>query len=258
MAIMGKAIGRDSEATQYSHLEETARNAFQLALFDTGTGRFRDGVGTDHQSLHANLFPLAFDLVPTSHRESVATWLIGRGMRCSVYAAQYLLEGLFESGQSKAAIDLILAPGDRSWRHMVESGTTITWEAWDQKYKPNQDWNHAWGAAPANLLPKYVLGVQALTPGWKSVLVKPHVGSLKFASGKIPTPMGPVLVDWRHTNNFTLSLKLPKTMSAQIEMPALAGSTQVLIDGKTVTATRRGDRWILPMKVTGTTKVEVK
>ena len=44
---------------------------------------------------------------------------------------------------------------------MVESGTTITWEAWDQKYKPNQDWNHAWGAAPANLLPRFVLGAQA-------------------------------------------------------------------------------------------------
>ena len=27
---------------------------------------------------------------------------------------------------------------------MVESGTTITWEAWDMKCKPNQDWNHAW------------------------------------------------------------------------------------------------------------------
>ncbi len=28
---------------------------------------------------------------------------------------------------------------------MVDTGATITWEAWDQKYKPNQDWNHAWG-----------------------------------------------------------------------------------------------------------------
>ena len=22
--------------------------------------------------------------------------------------------------------------------------------------KPNQDWNHAWGAAPANLLPRFL------------------------------------------------------------------------------------------------------
>ena len=43
----------------------------------------------------------------------------------------------------------------------------ISWEAWDLKYKLNQDWNHAWGAAPANLLPRYVLGAEPLEPGWQ-------------------------------------------------------------------------------------------
>ena len=29
---------------------------------------------------------------------------------------------------------------------MIRVGSTITLEAWDNKFKPNQDWNHAWGA----------------------------------------------------------------------------------------------------------------
>lgn len=258
MSIMGKAIGRHGDATHYSELESKAKVVFQQTFFDPRKGLYGDGAESDHHSLHANLFPLAFDLVPAANRSSVVSWLKNRGMKCSVYAAQYLLEGLFENGEAKSGIDLILAPGDRSWRHMVESGTTITWEAWDQKYKPNQDWSHAWGAAPANLLPRYVLGIQALTPGWKKVVIRPQPGSLTFARGKVPTPLGSALVGWNITKTFTLSLKLPKGMSANIELPALGNATQVLVNGKTAPATRKGVWWILTNEVSGSVKIELR
>jgi hypothetical protein len=148
-------------------------------------------------------------------------------MAGSVYAAQYLLEGLFENGEDAAALALMTAPGDRSWRHMVDSGATITWEAWDQKYKPNQDWNHAWGAAPANLLPRFVLGAQPLAPGWSRALIQPHPGSLTWAQGRMPTPRGELEVSWKREKNFTLTLTLPAGMTAKVDLPALEGSIGV-------------------------------
>jgi len=166
MVLLAGALGKKDEAKDFLEQEKRANAKFQEKLFDPVRGLYRDGAGTDHVSLHANLFPLAFGLVPAGERQHVSRWLDGRGMAGSVYAAQYLLEGLFENGEDSAALGLMTASGDRSWRHMVESGATMTWEAWDQKYKPNQDWNHAWGAAPANLLPRFVLGAQPLTPGW--------------------------------------------------------------------------------------------
>ena len=36
---------------------------------------------------------------------------------------------------------------------------TLTTEAWDGIYKPNLDWNHAWGAAAGNLIVRRLLGV---------------------------------------------------------------------------------------------------
>ena len=188
----------------------------------------------------------------------MAEWLAGKGMACSVYAAQYLLEGLFENEAGEKAVGLIVAPGDRSWRHMVESGTTITWEAWDQKYKPNQDWNHAWGAAPANILPKYVLGAQPLLPGWKRVLIKPHPSGLSFAKGKIPTPLGPLPIYWKIDTDFMLLLNLPPGMSGKIELPASPASKEVLASGKPVAAHREGNWWLLDQDVTGTVTLEVK
>lgn len=258
MAEMGKAIGRTHDSDEFAAREAKARAAFQERFFDAQRGLYRDGVGTDHASLHANLFPLEFGLVPEANRLFVAEWLAERGMKCSVYAAQYLLEGLFENGQGRAAIELMVASGDRSWRHMVESGTTITWEAWDQKYKPNQDWSHAWGAAPANLLPRYVLGVQALTPGWKQALVRPNPGVLASASGKIPTPKGPVLVEWKQNKTFTLSLTLPRGMTARVELPVTKNSAGVFSNGRPVAAQRRDMRWILDEPVSGQVTFEVR
>ncbi len=252
MSQLAEALHMPDEAANFLKRERTAQAAFQQKLFDPGTGLYRDGVGTDHASLHANLFPLAFGLVPVQQRPRLAQWLAGRGMAGSVYAAQYLLEALFENGQDIAALSLITAPGDRSWRHMVESGTTITWEAWDQKYKPNQDWNHAWGAAPANLLPRFVLGAQPLTPGWGRALIQPHPGSLASVEGRIPTPRGELSVAWKLDGSFTLALTLPPKMTAKVELPALEGSTEVRVDGARVSAHREGQWWTLKEDVSGT------
>ncbi len=257
MADMGRAIGRDAEAEAFAAMEAKARVKFQQTFFDPQRAVYRDATGTEHSSLHANLFPLAFGLVPLNSRHLIAKNVAARGMKCSVYAAQYLLEALFENGEAQAAIDLITAPGDRSWRHMVDSGSTITWEAWDQKYKPNQDWNHAWGAAPANLLPRYVLGVQPMSPGWKRALIKPHLGNLTFARGKVPTPLGAVTIESKRGKTFSLEVSLPKGMSAHVELPAPPNGTDVLAQGKRVSAVQRDGWWVLADDISGSVRVEI-
>jgi alpha-L-rhamnosidase len=256
MRQLAEALGKTEEAAKFAEQETTAKSTFQAKLFDPARGLYHDGVGTDHASLHANLFPLAFGLVPVDNRPRMAQWLAGRGMAGSVYAAQYLLEGLFENGDDAAALALMMAPGDRSWRHMVESGATITWEAWDQKYKPNQDWNHAWGAAPANLLPRFVLGAQPLTAGWGRALIQPHPGNLTSAEGRMPTPRGELSVRWTRDKKFTLTLGLPTGITAKVELPALEGSSEVWVGGAPVKAHREGQWWTLENDLSGTVTIE--
>ncbi|MGB6220317.1 MAG: family 78 glycoside hydrolase catalytic domain [Haloferula sp.] len=258
LAVLARAIGKDKEAEEFEARFKKTHAEFQKQLFDEKRGIYRDGVGTDHASHHANFFPLAFGLVPEDKQAGVIEFLRGKGMDCSVYAAQYLLEGLFNHGAADKALDLITADNDRSWKHMVNSGTTITWEAWDQKYKPNQDWNHAWGAAPANLLPRYVLGVEALEPGWKTASIRPHPGELEFAKGKIPTPRGPIFIDWTSDDTFSISVKLPDGMPAKLDLPAGKKSSGVFINGSPVEADLQSGRWILADEFSGTFRAEVK
>ena len=258
MSELAGALGKADEAASYDAMASKAHMSFQAILFDPDMSAYRDGEGTDHMSQHASLFPLAFGLVPDEHAAGVTEFIGKRGMACSVYAAQYLMEALFANGGETRALELIAAPTDRSWRHMVESGATITWEAWDMKYKPNQDWNHAWGAAPANLLPRFVLGAEAIAPGWKRARIRPHTGSLVQAKGKIPTPRGPIMVDWVSKSSFKMNLKLPDGMSARLELPSTPSSKGVSINGLPVQASRNGSRWLVHADVSGTVNIVVE
>jgi len=258
MAELAAAVGADQDVQYYEEHAQHVRRVFQDNLFDAERGLFRDGLGVDHYSQHANFFPLAFGLVEKEDRQKIVNWLAKRGMKCSVYAAQYLLEGLFESGAGEEAINLMIAPGKRSWRHMLDSDATITWESWDEKVKPNLDWNHAWGAAPANLLPRYVLGAQPLAPGWSRAKIRPNPSGLEFARGTVPTPHGPLSVDWHSEDSFKMELKLPENMTAAVQVPTVPGAEEVLVNGQKVEAELDDGFWILKEDLAGESKIEVR
>jgi hypothetical protein len=203
---------------------------------------YLDGEGSRHSSQHANLFALAFGLVPAERRPAVAAFVASRGMACSVYGAQFLLEALFDHGMAQQAMALMTADNDRSWTHMIERvQSTLALEAWDTKYKPNLDWNHAWGAAPANILPRKLIGVEPLEPGFTKILIQPRPGNLAWAEGKVPTVRGPVSVRFEKTaGSFSLKVEIPAGTTAKLGVPNGHGG-QVSLDGKPVRGVVSGD-----------------
>ncbi len=145
MARLAEVAGKPQDAARFAASAVRAAEAFNAKLWDAATGLYVDGEGATHASLHANMFPLAFGLVPPERRAKVVAFVRSRGMACSVYGAQFLLESLFENGEAAHALALITAPGKRSWRYMIEDvGATMTLEAWNIVVKHNLDWNHAW------------------------------------------------------------------------------------------------------------------
>jgi len=221
MAELSDALGKPEDAILFRTAYGRALQSLNGKLADPATGLYVDGEGSKHSSLHANMFPLAFGLVPLDRVEKVTAFVKSRGMACSVYGAQFLMDALFDHGESAYALGLMTADGNRSWTHMIERvGTTIALEAWDTKYKSNQDWNHAWGAAPANVLPRKVLGVEPLEPGYSKILIRPHPGDLAWAEGRVPTPRGPVAVRFeKNKKTFTLKVGIPPKTTAAISIP---------------------------------------
>ncbi len=236
LAQIALALDHADDAARFDAAAARATQSLNEKLFDAGTGLYVDGEGSSHSSIHANFFPLAFGLVPPERQEKIAAYLSGRGMVCSVYGAQFLLEALFDHGRGDEALALMTAGGDRSWSHMIDQGATLTWEAWDGKYKPNQDWNHAWGAAPANIIPRKLMGIEPLAPGFAKVLIQPRPTSLKWAGIRVPTVRGSLCVRFDTEPGYRLEVDLPAGVAARIGIPFPVpdGPATVLFDGKPV------------------------
>jgi beta-galactosidase len=223
MACIAAALGKPHDEARYREAAQRVARTINEKLFDRA---YIDGEGSRHSSLHANMFPLAFGLAPPERRERVTEFVRSRGMACSVYGAQFLMDALFDAGAVEHAIALMTASGDRSWTHMIEGvGTTITLEAWDTKYKNNQDWNHAWGAAPANLLPRKLLGIEPLAPGWTRLQIYPRLGKLKWAEARTPTPRGAVFARAEAGQEYRLALTVPAGSTAVVFLPAKSAET---------------------------------
>ena len=195
MSEIARALGKEDDAGSFSARAEKVRDAYQKAFFDAQTGLYADGEGAAHSSLHANAAALAFGLVPEDRKQAVLSFLEGKGMACSVYFAQYLLDAFFECGRGDLAVKLMVSKGDRSWVGMIDFGSTISMEAWNLKAKPNLDLNHAWGAVPLNMIARHVLGVTPLEPGFRKISIRPQLGGLKRIRGSVPTVAGTVTVE---------------------------------------------------------------
>lgn len=239
MAVLAYALGKKSDAVELEGKASLVRASFNRVFWDKAGGRYLDGEGSSHASLHANFFPLAFGLVPEDRQNSVADFVESRGMACSVYGAQYLLEALFLSGRDRQAVQLMTARTKRSWWHMLELGSTMTLEAWDADYKPNLTWNHAWGAAPANLISRFVLGVRPAAPGYSKISIAPQLGTLSWVKGTVPTAAGPVLVHARRGERFALELQIPTGATADVLLPLLPQGIATL-DGKRLVLQKDG------------------
>lgn len=239
-AVLGKPTDAAGYAAQAAKLQAT----MLATLRHPQTGLFVDGEDSTHSSLHANLFPLALGVVTGAAAEPVAAYLKSRGMACSVYAAHFLVEALYRAGEANAALALLTGTGERSWAHMVyEVGTTMSMEAWDNRFKPNQDWNHAWGAAPASLIPRWLMGVRPLEPGFGKLLIQPQPGSLAFADLRLPTIRGTVrvTVNQEPGRSFHVEVELPGNTTARVVVPRLGHlDTTVLVDGHRLAATPLG------------------
>ncbi|KJF42353.1 acetylglucosamine-6-sulfatase [Draconibacterium sediminis] len=235
MAEFAQLLGKTEEALDFKLRAAKVKKSINQKLYNKEKGYYTDGIGTDHGSVHANMFPLAFGVVPDEYKESVADYMKTRGMACSVYGAQYLMEAVYNAGAADYGLELMTATHDRSWYNMIKVGSTITMEAWDMKYKPNSDWNHAWGAAPANIVARNMWGIQPKTPGFGVATIHPQLANLEFSSIKVPTIKGPIQGKYEKVNNRLSKyvIELPANMVGEFKTD-FPENAEVSLNGQTV------------------------
>lgn len=259
MADLATQLGKPDDAARLRQRGEQVRQAFGATFIDPTTGLVTDGDSTRHASLHANMMALAVGLVPTANHARVLAHIRSRGMACSVYGAQFLLDALYNAHEADYAFSLLTSTAERSWYNMLRTGSTMTTEAWDTRYKPNQDWNHAWGAAPANIIVRKLMGVEPLTPAFGVVQVKPQPAGLKDAALQLPTLRGLVRVSFGERNRqWHLRLTLPANTQGAVYIPRLSPTATLWQNGRRLTPPADTHSWHLTNVPSGTHHWEVR
>ncbi|PZG00467.1 hydrolase [Micromonospora endophytica] len=264
LARIAGVLGRAADQRRYAELAARLRTALNSQLLDRTAGAYRDGVGTTHQAQHATAFPLALGVPEERDVRALGTWLAARGMRVSVYGAQFLLEALYRAGLGHAAHGLLTSREQFSWLHMIDNlGATIVMEAWDPSIKPNTTFSHAWGSAPANIVPRFVAGVRPLAPGYREVLIAPQPGPLTWLHAKVPTIRGPIEVSLDRRNGFRLTVDLPPNVTGRIDLDltqlAIPASHPLHIqtDGQSPTTQIAAGRLTITPIAAGRTRVDL-
>ena len=124
----------------------------------------------------------------------------------------YALAALMEAGRTVEALDYMRI----GWGLMLDAGATSCWEMWDR----NSSLCHGWSAAPAMILPAYVLGVRPTRPGFARFEVRPRPGDLRWARGRVPTPRGDIRVGWeRRGDGLACEVTVPDGARATLVPP---------------------------------------
>jgi len=124
--------------------------------------------------------------------------------------ATVLVRALFQFGKDNEALDYLV----RSWTPLLGNGSFGEHFGMDS----HSSMCHGWSASPVMLLPRYVLGIRPLEPGWSVVSITPHTGDLEWAEGSVPTPHGEIQIRWSRVDG---NLRIEKQLPAGIVEGAL-------------------------------------
>jgi alpha-L-rhamnosidase len=237
MAQIARVVGDHKGVTDDAAIAARIKTTMQARLYDQKTGAFRDGVGVSHEAEQSSVYAVALGVASPAQAKTAAAFIARTGMACSDYCAGFLLEALYDAGQPQAALRLMTADTDTSWLHMIALGAGSTMEAWTPALKSNLTYSHAWAASPAYIVPGYLFGVRALTPGWGTVLIRPQPAALSSGSVTVPTPRGEVSVSFTSgAGHFTAEVGVPATATAEVALPGVRAGQRVWVDGTQVTA----------------------
>ena len=156
--------------------------------------------------------------------------------RMSTFYGYYVLQARAKAGDYQGCLDAIR----QYWGGMLDMGATTFWEDFDLDWMVNAgridelvppgkkdihgDYGaycyvgfrhslcHGWASGPTPWLSEYVLGIQIVEPGCKTIRLTPHLADLQWAEGTYPTPHGILKVryDKQPDGSIKSTIKVPK------------------------------------------------
>ena len=173
----------------------------------------------------ADVFPLAFDIVPDSSKSAVLAHLADHieqlkgHLDTGILALPLMMDVLTELGREDLVFTMLNQRDFPGYGEYIERGATTLWEYWDGKLSHS----HPMYGSVIHWFFKYLAGIRPdpKSPGFQNFIIKPIIaGDVNFAKAEYLSLYGKIRSEWKVQNgDFTLNVEIPANTKAVVQIP---------------------------------------
>ncbi|HUN84533.1 MAG TPA: alpha-L-rhamnosidase C-terminal domain-containing protein [Terracidiphilus sp.] len=206
---LGDPLFADRDRSRAAHV----RSGIYARCWNASRGLIADNPDQKIFSQQANIMAVLYDVIPRARQQALLRQMLAiepgttpNGvMSASYYFRFYLARALDHAGMA----DDYLKSLD-PWRRLLP----LHFSTWPEVPGDTRSDSHAWSAHPIYDLLTLVAGIEPASPGFATVRIAPHLGSLNAITASFPHPDGLISVDYRRAGSgLDGSVNLPEKLS---------------------------------------------
>lgn len=211
-ADMENAIGVPFYAEYYTQKAKQLAETIKRKYWVADKKLFADTNEKKGYSQHVNSLAILANIVDPEDLVAVGNNLLTDKnlTQCTVYFKYYLHQALNKAGFGNDYMNWL-----GIWRENIKLGLT-TW-AEDSRLNTVRSECHAWGASPNINFFRIVLGIDADAPGFSTIKIEPHLGTMTKIGGEMPHPNGKITVNYElKKNKWQINISLPQATPGKL------------------------------------------
>ncbi|MGK7394250.1 MAG: alpha-L-rhamnosidase C-terminal domain-containing protein [Candidatus Cyclobacteriaceae bacterium M3_2C_046] len=182
------------QADQYSGLSSRLKKAAYQSGYNSQTGLMAETPAQKYWTQHTNILAILTDAIPAEEQQALMKRILTdeKLIQAEIYFQYYLFQAMKKSGLGNEYLNHL-----DKWEYMLNKGLTTFAE---HTIEARSDC-HAWSAHPIIDFINTVAGVNPAQPGFKKVVIQPHMGILKQLKTVVPHPLGLIKLELERTGN---------------------------------------------------------
>jgi alpha-L-rhamnosidase len=201
-ADLEKTIGDSLFATRYRTRADRIRAGLLKKCWNASRDLMADNPDQKNFSQQSNILAVLYDAVPKERQQDVLRKMLAINpgdipadgvLSASYYFRFYLARAMDHAGLANGYLDSL-----DPWRKMF----LLHFSTWPEIPGDTRSDSHAWTAHPIYDLLTLVAGIEPATPGFASVRIAPHLGTLQSLKASYPHHEGPIEVEYHRDGRY--------------------------------------------------------
>ncbi len=212
-ADLEKGLGDPHLAVRYQDRAAHVRSGLYEKCWNDSRGLIADNPEQKIFSQQANILAVLYDVIPKDRQQEVLRRMLAIDpgttpdgvLSASYYFRFYLARALEHAGLADEYLNSI-----EPWRKLL----ALHFSTWPEVPGNTRSDSHAWSAHPIYDLLTLVAGIEPASPGFATVHIAPHLGSLTSLKASYPHPQGMIEVEYqRQGDKLDATITLPGTLT---------------------------------------------